>query len=45
MPPPEDLDAQVPDKQCEAGAQFLASLLPAKRGWFANHALPLGRSA
>jgi hypothetical protein len=37
--PPEELDTQVPDKQGGVGFQLFTSLLPATRGWFANHAL------
>ena len=37
--PPEKLDVQVVDMQCGLLFQFLTSLLPVRRGWFANHAL------
>jgi hypothetical protein len=39
MLPSEELDTQVPDGQCGLGFQLLPPLLPAKRGWFTNHAL------
>jgi hypothetical protein len=39
MMPPEELDTQVPDKQGGVGFQLFTSLLPATRGWFANHSL------
>ena len=39
LPPPEELDVQTVDMERWAPFQFLTSLLPAKRGWFANHAL------
>jgi hypothetical protein len=37
--PPEELDTQVPDKQCAVEFQFFTSLLRRGGGWFANHAL------
>jgi len=37
--PPEELDTQVPDKQCSVGFQLFTSLLRRGGGWFANHAL------
>ena len=37
--PPEELDAQVPDKQRGVGSKFVTSLLLVRRDWFANHAL------
>jgi hypothetical protein len=37
--PPEELDTQVPDKQGSVEFQLFTSLLPATRGWFANHSL------
>ena len=40
--PPEELDTQVPDKQCTVEFQLFTSLLRVRRGWFANHALALG---
>jgi hypothetical protein len=42
-PPPEKLDAQVIDRQGWLPFQFLTSLLRFRSGWFANHALSLGR--
>ena len=36
---PEELDTQVPDKQCGVAFQLFASLLRFGSGWFANHAL------
>ena len=36
---PEELDAQVPEKQGRVGFQLFASLLRFGSGWFANHAL------
>jgi hypothetical protein len=39
MTPPEKLDAQVVDMQPSVLFQFLTSLLPVRRGWFANHSL------
>ena len=41
----EKLAAQVVDLQRRLPFQFLASLLPVRRGWFANHALPTGLGA
>ncbi|MSU59853.1 MAG: hypothetical protein EXS35_17085 [Pedosphaera sp.] len=37
--PPEELDAQVSDKQCGVEFQLFTSLLRFGSGWFANHAL------
>ena len=39
MPPPEELDTEVPDKQCSVEFQLFTSLLRFGSGWFANHAL------
>lgn len=36
---PEELDMQVPDKQCGVEFQLFTSLLRFGSGWFANHAL------
>ena len=36
MTPPEELDTQVPDKQCSVGFQLFTSLLRRGGGWFAN---------
>ena len=41
IPPPEELDTQVPDKQHGGGSQLLTSLLLGRRGWFANLVLYL----
>jgi hypothetical protein len=35
----EELDTQVPDKQCGVEFQLFTSLLRFRSGWFANHAL------
>ena len=37
--PPEKLDMQTVGNQHWLPFQFLTSLLPVRRGWFANHAL------
>ncbi len=45
--PPEELDAQTPDKHGVVGNQLFTSLLRRCRGWVANPALqrrPAGRS-
>ena len=34
--PPEELDTQVPDKQCTVEFQLFTSLLRVRRGWFAK---------
>jgi hypothetical protein len=39
MPPPEELDTQVPENQWAVDFQLFASLLHFGSGWFANHAL------
>jgi len=41
--PPEELDAQVPDKQGSVEFQLFPSLLRFGSGWFANHLLHLTR--
>ena len=40
---PEKLDAQTIDMQRSSQFLFLTSLLHFRSGWFANHALSLGR--
>ena len=37
---PEDLDAQVADKQCGVGIQLLPSLLRRRGGWFSPPVQP-----
>jgi len=39
MPPPEELDAQVPYKQGSVEFQLFPSLLRFGSGWFANQSL------
>jgi hypothetical protein len=39
MPPAEKLDAKVVAMQVLVPVQFLESLLPVRRGWFANPAV------
>ena len=43
MTPPEELDMQIVDMERWLPFQFLTSLLRFRSGWFANHALSLGR--